>query len=462
MYYKTTSEIGFSLPQIYELIENMPGDSFTFDNLLDSIMILRNEDVQSVFLRVREASVHSEPVMRNYEGVYTNSVKDFLTSSISTEELNKQRKVNNNISLSNTKTSKKGLLVDCGRKVIKKIINSPQELIIKLPSNIDIKNIKGVKLEGHSLTTLDKLPLNLLILNVADCKLTSLKLISQYKALRVLNLSFNYLYSIEELIELPRLSEVYASNNKLSSLNSCAQISKLRILDASSNPIHDLQSISELRLASSLKVLKLGNTPLFKNKDNINSHLPHIQILDNEPITPLSNFAILSYFISSEDKENKMMECDTVNDKHVKGELTNTSRKYSKKSMQDVMEEVSSKECTIVSQRSIASSINNLKRFDNPIAAMMVAPAQGTRKPKTKLKLITLKKGGRKSSSREFYIRTLRRSDNRSSLSERMHVSLKTLLNEASDLIKNKGRNTVKPISFLNMKEDSKKQLYNK
>eukprot|EP00826_Nyctotherus_ovalis_P003532 TRINITY_DN10720_c0_g1_i3.p1 TRINITY_DN10720_c0_g1~~TRINITY_DN10720_c0_g1_i3.p1 ORF type:complete len:215 (+),score=25.08 TRINITY_DN10720_c0_g1_i3:215-859(+) len=203
------------------MIIGMPGDVFTFDNLLDSIMRLRNEcDIGAS--RFRGSSFCTESVTRNCNVVQANSANE-PPSSMPLEAFSKNHKATDNANKSNSshydrvelikksmsevkikdeenlqrkmQNKRSGLLVDCSRKVVKKVFNSPEEAIGMVPADVSVESIRGMRLDGHSLNTLDELPINLSILNVSNCKLTSLKWISNSRNLRAINVAFNYLYT---------------------------------------------------------------------------------------------------------------------------------------------------------------------------------------------------------------------------------------------------------------------------
>eukprot|EP01022_Parablepharisma_sp_SALTPOND_P015722 TRINITY_DN224_c0_g4_i3.p1 TRINITY_DN224_c0_g4~~TRINITY_DN224_c0_g4_i3.p1 ORF type:complete len:630 (-),score=23.93 TRINITY_DN224_c0_g4_i3:1009-2898(-) len=485
-YTKATSEIGFTLAQIFDAILTVPGSTLTFDSVLDAITALRTKadcslNISSIprvnsFLQrksnsrdsffITHDSLNKEITQKQSSPMGGKKARPLpFVSSAGDQELPKEesaefggnhndndlisQKENNNIvtqtsyqtafspmertqsefpkdppsiphvrlagvrnmrattserpisSGSRTSsTSTSGLLIDCGRAAVKKVLSTPQQAIQMLPCNVVIDNIKGMKLDGHALTDIAGLPRNLIVLNISNCQLSSLKLLSNIcKNLKLLNAGFNSIHSLEGAIDLPSLTELYVNNNNLSSLNECGKMDRLRILDASANPLNNLEDIEELAFSRSLQFLQLRDTlvgSLPEYQLQIRALLPAVQVVEEMEAYKYSNFAkIASFALGSSsfaerytekaihDISDKVKHTSEVSQSKIADETlgrvndSKASKRSQKKDISNIMDQVSSKECTIVSQRNITDSISKSHAFNNPIAAMMIAPPQG-------------------------------------------------------------------------------------
>jgi len=294
-----------------------------------------------------------------------------------------------------------GLLIDCGKQAVKKFIQSPLQAIQMLPDTVNPDNIKGLKLDGHYLTELVGLPKNLVVLNISNCQISSLELIGRTcPNIRLLNIGYNNLSTLKGLFDLQYLSELYINNNNFATLEDCRSIAKLRILDASANPLNNIENIEFLSDCPLLKYVQIKDT-LVSTPDVLNDLkqlMPTVQFIENEEsVSQFSTYAKISAFAfgtidnfklnikavsdtySSNDRIRHTPQRSNTDDESLgRTNDSRLSKKLSqKKDISNIIEQVSSKECTIVSQRNITDSISKSNAFNNPIAAMMIAPPQG-------------------------------------------------------------------------------------
>ena len=310
--------------------------------------------------------------------------------------------------------SSPGLLIDCGKAAVKKSIQSPLQAIQMLPQSVMGENIKGMKLDGHTLKDLHGLPRNLIVLNISNCQVVSLDgIANSCRNLKLLNAGFNAIRSLESIVDLPNLSELYVNNNNITKLNECGKIDRLRLLDVSSNPISNPDDIEDLSSAKYLQYLLIKETPLSMWSEFplfMSTVSPKTQLLGSQAeLYKHSNFTRIASFafavvasgigtvamsielpvrasstnmtpinerVKQTPKAHKKPIYE-VESTACKMNESRVSRKALKKDISNIIEQVSSKECTIVSQRNITDSISKTKVFNNPIAAMMIAPPQG-------------------------------------------------------------------------------------
>ena len=139
--------------------------------------------------------------------------------------------------MSNSKSSG-NILIDCSLERVNQPWNNLKPLPRLLPKSIEFDEIKGLKLTGHPIKSLEGVPKSLVILNIANCYVTSLPMLDKVcPQLTLLNVSKNNLANIPSI---PSLNELYASNNSLNDIPSC---SSLIILEISQNPITNIMII---------------------------------------------------------------------------------------------------------------------------------------------------------------------------------------------------------------------------
>ena len=107
---------------------------------------------------------------------------------------------------------------------------------------------------------------NIIDLNLACCNLKSIKMISQLKNLRTLNLSFNELTQLDELCFLYLLESIDLSYNKIQTFEGIKGLPKLTVLVATHNEL--TKSLNEIlilkRYCPALLHLDLRENPLDK------------------------------------------------------------------------------------------------------------------------------------------------------------------------------------------------------
>lgn len=297
--------------------------------------------------------------------------------------------------ISSSKTS--GLLIDCGRMAVKKIVTAFDQVVQIIPSHIQPDDIRGIKIDGHTLADLSSLPHALLILNVSCSHMVSLQSVFSCRRLRVLNACCNFVKQVEGVSVLSALSELYVSHNLLPSLNQCSQLQSLQILEAAGNPINKVEDLAELTKVQTLKHICLDNTPLTSteaSKNQLYDLLAGVQIGE---VRSHSKFGRIKDFIfgsAEEPKEQSRAATELLSEEKSRyaesenEEESRMSRKSHKTDINSIMKSVASKNCTVISTQNVCS-LKGKGDFNNPIAAMMIAPPQDTSKQSTLRKIST-------------------------------------------------------------------------
>eukprot|EP00826_Nyctotherus_ovalis_P010513 TRINITY_DN12765_c0_g2_i1.p1 TRINITY_DN12765_c0_g2~~TRINITY_DN12765_c0_g2_i1.p1 ORF type:complete len:517 (+),score=135.09 TRINITY_DN12765_c0_g2_i1:492-2042(+) len=284
--------------------------------------------------------------------------------------------------VSSSKTS--GLLIDCGRMAIKKAITAFNQVVQIIPSSIQPDNIKGIKIDGHTLTDLSSLPHTLLILNVSNSHIISLQSVFSCKRLRLLNASYNFVKQVEGISVLSFLSELYVSYNLLASLNQCSQLQSLQILEAAGNPINKVEDLAELARVNALKHICLDNTPLTNteaSKAQLSTLLAGMQVGEVRSHSKFARIKDFAFGTAEDSKEQSRAATELLSEeksRYVESENeeeSRMSRKSHKTDISSIMKNVASKNCTVISTQNVCS-LKGRSDFNNPIAAMMIAPPQ--------------------------------------------------------------------------------------
>ncbi len=262
-----------------------------------------------------------------------------------------------------------------------------------------------MKLDGHQLSSLIDLPTNLLVLNVSNCQLFVLDAVAgSCHNLRLLNASFNSVRSLACLVSLRFLTELYVEGNEVSTLNDCAGMERLKLLDASANPVQGVEDMEQLAGCRGLKFLRVKETPASVQPrflQRAKELFPKVMVSDEEELNKFSAYVkIAGFALTCTSAENtvrmgsdtcsavlnetkprdvlRQQEQDRTTEYEDFGASRTSDSRLSKKSQRrdisNIIETVSAKECTVVSQRNIADSVNRSGMFGNPVAAMMIAP----------------------------------------------------------------------------------------
>ncbi len=259
-----------------------------------------------------------------------------------------------------------------------------------------------MRLDGHPLAGLLDMPPNLLVLNVSSCQLSALDPIADSCVeLRLLNASFNAIRSLVCLVVLPNLTELYLENNEITTLNECAEFPKLCILDASANPLSNYEDLAQLATSPCLRFLRLKETllstlPEFPGR--MRELLPQILTTDGNPqlLGRHSAYAKIASFALglapagstlrevqgsySALPERKSRVPPATSESADWGNRTGEGKGSMRRDISSIIETVSAKKFTVVSQRNITDSVSRSGAFGNPIAAMMIGPATVAKK----------------------------------------------------------------------------------
>ncbi|CAL6062016.1 leucine-rich_repeat domain-containing protein [Hexamita inflata] len=165
---------------------------------------------------------------------------------------------------------------------------------IKFVENFDIK---GLILDQCSDFHLQRVPTNIILLVIRDCKLNDVTGIKQMSQLQELDLSFNSIQNVNELSSLVKLVRLnlshnilksfpplqglkqlkylYCNKNIISNLSGIQKLTNLTKLDLRFNRIFDISALQSLK---SLKILYLSENKI----NNISSlqELTNLQVLD--------------------------------------------------------------------------------------------------------------------------------------------------------------------------------------
>ena len=121
----------------------------------------------------------------------------------------------------------------------------------------------------------------------------------KFPELLILNLSYNQISDLKDIIFFENLKELYINNNKIEDISFCESLPNLLILNAENN---NIITITSLNICSKMKTLKLSNNKIkylnstlkaIKNLKNIED----LSIKDNPFLSQL--FSYREYFISN-------------------------------------------------------------------------------------------------------------------------------------------------------------------
>lgn len=118
---------------------------------------------------------------------------------------------------------------------------------------------------------------------------------SSFEKLTKLNVGRCRLITLDGILGLPNLEELYAEYNKIEEVGPCAFATKLRIIDLNSNRISDIQSIGFLTLCTNLRDLHLDGCPVSTVTDYrkiVKYLLPQIISLDGRNFEPSGKFEL--------------------------------------------------------------------------------------------------------------------------------------------------------------------------
>ena len=146
--------------------------------------------------------------------------------------------------------------------------------------------------------------LNLSKKNITNFKNNKKVSFEKLSELFVLNLSYNELYEINDIISFESLKELDISNNKIEDISFCENLPNLCIFNAENN---NIITITSLNICSKIKILKLSNN----NIKYLNSTLRTIKnLLNLEELSIKGNpflselFSYREYFITFYSKIN--------------------------------------------------------------------------------------------------------------------------------------------------------------
>eukprot|EP00201_Polytomella_parva_P020994 CAMPEP_0175046500 /NCGR_PEP_ID=MMETSP0052_2-20121109/5066_1 /TAXON_ID=51329 ORGANISM="Polytomella parva, Strain SAG 63-3" /NCGR_SAMPLE_ID=MMETSP0052_2 /ASSEMBLY_ACC=CAM_ASM_000194 /LENGTH=480 /DNA_ID=CAMNT_0016310255 /DNA_START=175 /DNA_END=1613 /DNA_ORIENTATION=+ len=146
----------------------------------------------------------------------------------------------------------------------------------------------SVAYSANSLLTISELMPNLVELNINSSALYSLRdLGNSFDNLQILWVSRCGLTSLEGLISLPNLKELYASYNDISNLQYIESCPSLEVLDLEGNCISDMDNIEYLLICNKLINLTLSSNPISQLPDyrsSVLKILPDLKFFDDEPI----------------------------------------------------------------------------------------------------------------------------------------------------------------------------------
>ena len=134
------------------------------------------------------------------------------------------------------------ILTDCGLTNVDVLASLSGMRIL----NLDYNNITSID-RLTALTTLDELHLR-------DNALTTIPSMQPFTGMRTLDLSHNLLGSVAELSTCPSIEELDLSYNKLTSILALANLPNLRILDASHNSIADVSPLASCVKLEELRI----------------------------------------------------------------------------------------------------------------------------------------------------------------------------------------------------------------
>ena len=138
---------------------------------------------------------------------------------------------------------------------------------------------------------------NLESLNLSNNKLEDLYGFDAYSNLKILDLSANMIYKIDNLMNYQNLENLSLRQNKVFEIKPLQKLANIKILDLSQNEITDISSISEL---TNLKVLNLSNNQIaslnsLKKFDNLKDlDVSNNKLVNVSDILELKNLEVLN------------------------------------------------------------------------------------------------------------------------------------------------------------------------
>ncbi|KAL1494642.1 hypothetical protein ABEB36_010211 [Hypothenemus hampei] len=116
------------------------------------------------------------------------------------------------------------------------------------------------------------------------------------KNLKILKINRCQLACIDGVLGFESLEELYVSDNIIRDLSPCAFFPNLKILDVRNNCLEHLATLKFLSFCPLLKVLSIDGNEIIKNisehRKIVNVMIPHLEILDGEPLDKDSTFNI--------------------------------------------------------------------------------------------------------------------------------------------------------------------------
>ncbi|CAN6457822.1 unnamed protein product [Victoria cruziana] len=160
-------------------------------------------------------------------------------------------------------------------------------------------SLRVVNLSGNAIVriTAGALPRGLHVLNLSKNYISTIEGLRELTRLRVLDLSYNRIFRIGRgLASCASLKELYLAGNKISEVEGLHRLLKLNILDLSYNKISTAKCLGQLAANySSVQVLNMDGNPAQKNvgdeqlKKSLMSLLPHLVYLNRQPVKASSS-----------------------------------------------------------------------------------------------------------------------------------------------------------------------------
>ncbi|XP_031492728.1 uncharacterized protein LOC116259186 [Nymphaea colorata] len=160
-------------------------------------------------------------------------------------------------------------------------------------------SLRVVNLSGNAIVRIaaGALPKGLHVLNLSKNYISTIEGLRELTRLRVLDLSYNRIFRIGRgLASCASLKELYLAGNKISEVEGLHRLLKLNILDLSYNKISTAKCLGQLAANySSLQVLNMEGNPAQKNvgdeqlKKSLMSLLPQLVYLNRQPVKASSS-----------------------------------------------------------------------------------------------------------------------------------------------------------------------------
>ncbi|XP_044729339.1 uncharacterized protein LOC123292692 [Chrysoperla carnea] len=156
--------------------------------------------------------------------------------------------------------------------VVVPTITTIQQMLIETAETNDLDSVKEIEFkiqdEDISLQKLSTFLPNLNKINLYGSVIKTIRALgSELDNLKILNIGKCNLVSLDGLMGLPNLEELYAESNFIEDVGPCAFTSRIKTLNLNNNKVSDIQCVGFLSLCLELRHIYLEGCPVSKTSD---------------------------------------------------------------------------------------------------------------------------------------------------------------------------------------------------